>query len=250
MGYYPGKRENQCPRCGGTVWTLFISVGRMSYTRSATAAARLTSPKMRSGRLGRMSTANLRLRDESRLARSRTRRLMPREPYKCQHPRVEANGHWVWRTWRTVSGAERTGKRWKCLACERARYVPRPRQPRPRVVRAPGYHAERCARYRATERGRERTIAANKAYNARNPDKRRRWVHTYLERIGVRVPDLQSLRRAINNLEAVLAYATGRARVRKSGELGSGDGAAGRDRDRAGSGVREPGEDGGAGRVD
>lgn len=31
MGYYLGKRENPCPRCGGTVWTVFISVGAMSF---------------------------------------------------------------------------------------------------------------------------------------------------------------------------------------------------------------------------
>lgn len=26
MGYYEGEREWPCPRCGGHVWTLFISV--------------------------------------------------------------------------------------------------------------------------------------------------------------------------------------------------------------------------------
>lgn len=26
MGYYQGRRENPCPRCGGVVVTLFISV--------------------------------------------------------------------------------------------------------------------------------------------------------------------------------------------------------------------------------
>lgn len=29
MGYYPGKREHPCPRCGGTVWTMFWSIGAM-----------------------------------------------------------------------------------------------------------------------------------------------------------------------------------------------------------------------------
>lgn len=32
MGYYPGQYENPCPRCGNIVYTLFISVGNMSYT--------------------------------------------------------------------------------------------------------------------------------------------------------------------------------------------------------------------------
>lgn len=31
MGYYTGQRENPCPRCGGVVVTLFISVTPMSF---------------------------------------------------------------------------------------------------------------------------------------------------------------------------------------------------------------------------
>lgn len=33
MGYYQGQRENPCPRCGGIVYTLFISVGDMSFSQ-------------------------------------------------------------------------------------------------------------------------------------------------------------------------------------------------------------------------
>ena len=33
MGVYPGKRENPCPRCGGVVWTTFISVSPMSFSQ-------------------------------------------------------------------------------------------------------------------------------------------------------------------------------------------------------------------------
>lgn len=32
MGYYEGQRENPCPRCGGKVHTLFISVTPISYS--------------------------------------------------------------------------------------------------------------------------------------------------------------------------------------------------------------------------
>lgn len=31
MGYYEGQRENPCPRCGGIVYTLFISVSPISF---------------------------------------------------------------------------------------------------------------------------------------------------------------------------------------------------------------------------
>jgi hypothetical protein len=31
MGYYLGQRENPCPRCGGIVYTTFISVTPMSF---------------------------------------------------------------------------------------------------------------------------------------------------------------------------------------------------------------------------
>ena len=31
MGIYEGQRENPCPRCGGTVYTTFISVSPMSF---------------------------------------------------------------------------------------------------------------------------------------------------------------------------------------------------------------------------
>lgn len=33
MGYYEGQRENPCPRCGGVVATLFISVTPMSFSQ-------------------------------------------------------------------------------------------------------------------------------------------------------------------------------------------------------------------------
>jgi ribosomal protein S27AE len=33
MGYYVGQRENPCPRCGGIVVTLFISVSPMSFSQ-------------------------------------------------------------------------------------------------------------------------------------------------------------------------------------------------------------------------
>lgn len=33
MGVYPGQRENPCPRCGGVVGTLFISVSPMSFSQ-------------------------------------------------------------------------------------------------------------------------------------------------------------------------------------------------------------------------
>ena len=31
MGYYDGQRKNPCPRCGGVVLTVFVSVGAMSF---------------------------------------------------------------------------------------------------------------------------------------------------------------------------------------------------------------------------
>lgn len=31
MGYFKGQRENPCPRCGGIVHTLFISVSPVSF---------------------------------------------------------------------------------------------------------------------------------------------------------------------------------------------------------------------------
>lgn len=33
MGYYEGQHENPCPRCGGVVETVFISVAPMSFSR-------------------------------------------------------------------------------------------------------------------------------------------------------------------------------------------------------------------------
>ena len=33
MGYYLGQRENPCPRCGGVVGTIFISVSPMSFSQ-------------------------------------------------------------------------------------------------------------------------------------------------------------------------------------------------------------------------
>jgi hypothetical protein len=83
--------------------------------------------------------------------------------------------------------------------------------------------AERCSDcyrrwWRGTPEGRARRRAANIAYAKRNPEKRRQWVHTYLERIGWRVPDLQALRAAINAVDAAVAQAEGRRRLRGSGQ--------------------------------
>jgi hypothetical protein len=33
MGYYVGQRDRPCPRCGGVVSTLFISVSPMSFSQ-------------------------------------------------------------------------------------------------------------------------------------------------------------------------------------------------------------------------
>ena len=33
MGYYEGLRDNPCPRCGGIVYTVFISVSPMSFSQ-------------------------------------------------------------------------------------------------------------------------------------------------------------------------------------------------------------------------
>jgi hypothetical protein len=33
MGYYEGQRDRPCPRCGGIVATVFISVGPMSFSQ-------------------------------------------------------------------------------------------------------------------------------------------------------------------------------------------------------------------------
>ena len=33
MGYYLGQRRNPCPRCGGVVATIFVSVSLMSFSQ-------------------------------------------------------------------------------------------------------------------------------------------------------------------------------------------------------------------------
>jgi len=89
----------------------------------------------------------------------------------------------------------------------------------------------RCyaAQYRTTPRGYERTVAANAAYIARNPDKRRRWVHNWQESVGIRVPALQSLRRALDALDQAISEAEQRSGVRSAGERGGDSGAERRD---------------------
>lgn len=78
-------------------------------------------------------------------------------------------------------------------------------------------------RYRLTDSGRRKHNDAVIRYNARYPVKRREWVHRYQERVGIRVPDLQTARRAIKRLEQALAAATLREGVRGAGER-NGDG--------------------------
>lgn len=78
-----------------------------------------------------------------------------------------------------------------------------------RPARAGGFQCARCyqRRYRETPEGKRRHNDAVIRYNARHPDKRRVWVRRYQQRIGVYVPDLQDLRRAIKRLDAALAAA-------------------------------------------
>ena len=72
--------------------------------------------------------------------------------------------------------------------------------------------------YRTRPGKREAHRRAVIAYTKRNPEKRRKWVHAYLERIGWRVPDFQALRAAINAVDAAVAQAEGRSRLRGSGQ--------------------------------
>jgi len=63
-------------------------------------------------------------------------------------------------------------------------------------------------RYRATETGHARSLAAQRVASHRlDPRKRRRWVRAWRERVGLFVPDLGELRRAINRLDAALVEA-------------------------------------------
>lgn len=152
---------------------------------------------------------------------------MPSEPYRCEHPRTEDNGHWVARSWTSARGQPREGQRWHCRLCNNEskarRYVAHPREP---VAHAITYDADRARAYRRTERGKQRVAAANAAYAARlaaSPEgraKRLEWVHRWQESVGIRVPELQELRRANKRLEQALAYADEREGVRESGELG------------------------------
>lgn len=76
-----------------------------------------------------------------------------------------------------------------------------------RPARTGGRQCARCyqRRYRETPEGRRHHNDAVIRYNARNPDKHRLWRHRYQERIGIRVPDLRDLRRAIKRLDKALA---------------------------------------------
>ena len=79
-----------------------------------------------------------------------------------------------------------------------------------RPARAGGRQCARCyqRRYRATPEGKRRHNDAVIRYNRRNPAKRRVWVHRYWQRIGLRVPELQDLRRAIKRLDASIQQAS------------------------------------------
>lgn len=61
--------------------------------------------------------------------------------------------------------------------------------------------------YRKTVSGKRATRKALKRYEQKNTDKRRRWVNTWKERVGIKVDDLQDLRRACKRLEAAVAAA-------------------------------------------
>ena len=78
-----------------------------------------------------------------------------------------------------------------------------------RPARSGGRQCARCyqRRYRETEAGRRKHNDAVIRYNARNPDKHRLWRHRWQERVGISVPDLQALRRAIKRLDAAVASA-------------------------------------------
>lgn len=100
---------------------------------------------------------------------------------------------------------------------------------KPRRSSGNGYYGATCAscyarRYRATPRGKERTLAANYAYIKRNPEKHRRWARTWRERVGWYVPDIQLLRSALKTLEASLAEAARRESLRSSSESRGDDG--------------------------
>lgn len=86
------------------------------------------------------------------------------------------------------------GGRW-CSACYQRRYRQRP---------------EAYARHKAR-------VAA---YQRRNYRKWREWQYRWRERVGWRVPDLQALRAAINAVEAAVAQAEGRSRLRSSSQPG------------------------------
>jgi hypothetical protein len=56
------------------------------------------------------------------------------------------------------------------------------------------------------------------AYQRRNYDRWLVWQYRWRERVGWRVPDLQALRAAINAIDAAVAQAEGRSRLRGSGQ--------------------------------
>lgn len=82
-----------------------------------------------------------------------------------------------------------------------------------RPARTGGRQCARCyqRRYRATERGRRAHNDAVIRYNKAHPERRRRWVRAYRERIGWYVPDLTELRRAIKAIDRAVAEAEKRA---------------------------------------
>ena len=91
------------------------------------------------------------------------------------------------------------------------------------------FGGRQCARcymraYRKDPEKAAKHRAAVIAYTKRNPDKRRRWVRTWKERIGWYVPDLQDLRRAIKRLDRAVVYAERREGLRITGEPGGNDG--------------------------
>lgn len=78
--------------------------------------------------------------------------------------------------------------------------------------------------YRKTETGRKKSLEAIIRYEKRNPEKRRKWVHTWQDRVSARSPrELIALRRSIKRLEKALADAQKRARIGAAGKPSSND---------------------------
>lgn len=73
-------------------------------------------------------------------------------------------------------------------------------------------------RYRQNPANRERHRRAVGEYQRRNYAKWLQWQYRWRERVGWRVPDLQALRAAINAVDAAVAEAEGRRRIRGSGK--------------------------------